>query len=61
MFTSLAIAGEAKICSHEINNPKTIMQVLGLNANLLHLHAITQNNPICYFCQYKEEENYSPD
>ena len=35
-------------------------QVLGLDANLLYLHAIAQNNPTRCFCRYKEE-NYRPD
>ena len=43
VFTCLAIAGETKIHSHEIDDPKPVTQVLGLNANSLYLHAIAQN------------------
>ena len=57
-FTCLAIASETKIRSHEIDKPEPVMQVLGLDANLLYLHAIAQNNPTAYFCRYKKEENY---
>ena len=61
VFTRLAIAGETKIRSHEIDNPEPVKQVLGLDANSLYLHAIAQNNPTGYFCRYKEEENFRPD
>ena len=61
VFTRLAIAGETKIRSHEIDNPETVKQVLGLDANSLYLHAIDQNNPTGYFCRYKVEENFRPD
>ena len=61
VFTRLAIAGETKIRSHEIEDPEPVTQVLGLDANSLYLHAIAQNNPTGYFCRYKEEENYRPD
>ena len=37
------------------------MQVLGLDANSLYLHAIAQNNLTGHFCCYKEQENYQPD
>ena len=60
IFMRLAIAGETKICSHEIDDPEPVTQVLGLDANSLYLHAIAQNNPTDYFCRYKEE-NYRPD
>ena len=61
VFTHLATAGETKIRSHEIDNPEAVTQDLGLDANLLYLHANAQNNPIGYFFCYKEEENYPPD
>ena len=61
VFTRLAIADETKICLHEIDHPESLTQVLGLDASLLYLHAIAQNNHTCYFCRYKEEENYRPD
>ena len=61
VFTRLAIAGETKIRSHEIEDSEPVTQVLGLDANSLYLHAIAQNSPTGYFCCYKEEENYRPD
>ena len=61
IFCSLAILRETKICSHEIDNPETVKKVLGLDANSLYLYAIVQNNPTCYFCCYKEEEDFWPD
>ena len=51
VFTCLAIAGETKIRSHKIDDPEPLMQVLGLDANSLYLHAIAQNNPTGYFCR----------
>ena len=45
-FMHLAIAGETKICSHEIDNSESVMQVFGLDDNLLYLHAIAQNNQL---------------
>ena len=59
VFTRLAIAGETKIRSHEIDDPEPVTQDLGLDANSLYLHAIAQNKPTGYFCRYKEE-NYRP-
>ena len=56
IFCQLAISGETKIRSHKMENPKTIKKVLGLDADSLYLHAIAQNNPIGYFCRYKEED-----
>ena len=61
VFTRLAIAGHTKIRFHETDDPEPMTQVLGLDANLLYLHAIAQNNPTGYFGRYKEEENYRPD
>ena len=61
IFCRLAISGETKIRSHEIDNPKTVKKVLGLDANSLYLYAIAQNNPTGYFCRYKEEEDFRPD
>ena len=61
IFCRLAISGETKICSHEIDNPETVKKVLGLDANSLYLYAIAQNNPTGYFCRYKEEEDFRPD
>ena len=61
IFCRLAISGETKIRSHEINNPETVKKVLGLDANSLYLYAIAQNNPTGYFCRYKEEEDFRPD
>ena len=61
VFKHLAIAGETKIRSHEIDDSEPVTQVLGLDANLLYLHAIAQNNPTRCFCRYKEEKNYRPD
>ena len=61
IFCRLAISGETKIRSHEIENPETVKKVLGLDANSLYLHAIAQNNPTGYFCCYKEEEDFRPD
>ena len=58
VLTHLGIAGKTKIRSHEIDDPEPVMQVLGLGANSLYLHAIAQNNSTGYFCRYKEEENY---
>ena len=49
VFTRLAIAGETKIRSHEIDDPEPVTQVLGLDANSLYLHAIAQNNPTGFF------------
>ena len=40
VFTRLAIAGETKIRSHEIDDSEPATQVLGLDANSLYLHAI---------------------
>ena len=60
IFCRLAISGETKIPSHEIDNPKTVKKVLGLDANSLYLYAIAQNNPTGYFCRYKEED-FRPD
>ena len=40
IFCRLAISGETKICSHEIKNPETVKQVLGLDTNSFYLHAI---------------------
>ena len=60
IFCRLAIWGETKICSHEIENPETVKKVLGLDANSLYLHAIAQNNPTDYFCHY-EKEDFRPD
>ena len=40
VFTRLAIASETKIRSHEIDDPESLTQVLGLDANSLYLHAI---------------------
>ena len=56
VFTRLTIAGETKIRSHKIDDPEPVMQVLCLDANLLYLDAIAQNNPTGYFCCYQEEE-----
>ena len=56
IFCRLAISGETKIRSHEIENPETVKKVLGLDANSLYLYAIAQNNPTGYFCCYKEED-----
>ena len=61
IFCRLAISGETKIRSHEIENPETVKKVIGLDANSLYLHAIAQNNPTGYFCRYKEEEEFRPD
>ena len=61
IFCRLAISGETKIRSHEIENPETVQKVLGLDASSLYLHAIAQNNPTGYFCRYKEEEDFRPD
>ena len=61
IFCRLAISGETKIRSHEIDNPETVKKVLGLDANSLYLYAIAQNNPTGYFCRYKEEEDFRPD
>ena len=58
IFCRLAISGETKIRSHEIDNPETVKKVLGLDANSLYLYAIPQNNPTGYFCRYKEEEDF---
>ena len=60
IFCRLAISGETKIRSHEIENPETVQKVLSLDANSLYLHAIAQNNPTGYFCRYKEED-FRPD
>ena len=60
IFCRLAISGEIKIRSHEIENPETIKKVLGLDANSFYLYAIAQNNPTGYFCRYKEED-FWPD
>ena len=57
IFCRLAISGETKIRSHEIDNPETVKKVLGLDANSLYLYAIAQNNPT----GYKEEEDFRPD
>ena len=61
IFCRLAISGETKIRSHEIDNPETVKKVLGLDANSLYLYAIAQNNLTGYFCRYKEEEDFRPD
>ena len=61
IFCHLAISGETKIRSYEIENLETVKKVLGLNANSLYLYAIAQNNPTGYFCRYKEEEDFRPD
>ena len=61
IFCRLAISGETKIRSNEIENPETVKKVLGLDANSLYLHAIAQNNPTGYFYCYKEEEDFRPD
>ena len=61
IFCRLAISGKTKICSREIENFETVKKVFGLDANSLYLHAIAQNNPIGYFCRYKEEEDFRPD
>ena len=50
IFCRLAISGETKIRSHEIENPETVKKMLGFDANSLYLHAIAQNNPgVQYF------------
>ena len=59
IFCCLAISGETKIRSHEIENPKTVKKVCGLDANSLYLHSIAQNNHTGYFCRYKED--FRPD
>ena len=56
IFCRLAILGETKIRSHEIDNPETVKKVLGLDANSLYLYAIAQNNPTGYFCRYKKKK-----
>ena len=63
IFCRLAISGETKIRSHEIENPEIVKKVLGLDANSLYeyLHAIAQNNPTGYFCRYKEEDDFRSD
>ena len=60
IFCRLAIFGETKICSHEMENPESVKKVFGLDANLLYLHAIAQNNPTGYFCCYKDKD-FRPD
>ena len=61
VFTRLAVANETKIRPHEISNPETVQHVLGLDANSLYLHAISQNNPTGYFCRYRLADNFRPD
>ena len=56
IFCRLAISGETKILSHEVENPKTVKKVLGLDANSLYLYVIAQNIPTSYFCRYKKED-----
>ena len=60
IFCRLAILGETKIRSHEIENSETVKKVLGLDANSLYLYTIAQNNPTGYFYRYKEED-FRPD
>ena len=45
VFTRLAIKYETKTRPHEISNPETCKKVIGLEANSLYLHAISQDLP----------------
>ena len=49
VFTRLAIKDETKIRPHEVSNPETCKKVIGLDANSLYLHAISQDLPCSYF------------
>ena len=61
VFIRLAIEDETKICPHEIFNPETCKKVIGLDANGLYLHAISQDLPCSYFIRYREKDHYRPD
>ena len=61
VFTRLAIKDETKIRPHEVSNPETCKKVIGLDANSLYLHAISQDLPCSYFIRYREKDHYRPD
>ena len=61
VFNRLAIKDETKIRPHEISNPETCKKVIGLDANSLYLHAISQDLPCSYFIRYREKDHYRPD
>ena len=52
VFTRLAIKDETKIRPHEVSNPETCKKVIGLDANSLYLHGISQDLPCSYFIHY---------
>ena len=60
-FTRLAIKDKTKIHPHEISNPETCKKVIGLDANSLYLHTISQDLPGSYFIRYQEKDHYRPD
>ena len=60
VFCWYAAVRETRIRNHEISNSET-EKILGLDANSLYLHAISQNNSKGYFCRYKESKNYRLD
>ena len=56
IFCRLAISGETKICSHEIKNPETVKQVLGLDTTLSTCMLLLRITPQVIFVATKKKK-----
>ena len=61
VFIRMAVSGVTKIRPHQVENPETCQQILGVDSNSLYLASISGKCPTGFSCVYFEENNFSPD